>query len=375
MPRKAASLRTAAEGGVVDKRGRRIVNLALQGGGAHGAFAWGILDGLLEDDRLDFEAITATSAGSMNAVIVAQGLREGGPPRARELLDGFWGRIADIGSMYSPIRPFMWELPFGREWEVDGTFSYRIFEAMTRMFSPYQLNPRNFHPLRDLLEETVNFDLLRDDKGPKVFLSATNVNTGRVRVFRNEELTLDVVAASACLPFLFHAVEIDGQHYWDGGYLGNPALFPLNRHTVTPDLIIVHLNPLTRERLPRTPHEIFDRINEVSFNSSLLAELRHIAHIQRMLDLGWIKEEAHVKRMYIHAIRADDALSEYSIGSKLSPDRRFLLRLREQGRACAEAWLAENFDALGERSSVDLHTTFLDPHQRGWWDDLLDDRA
>ncbi|XZG69991.1 patatin-like phospholipase family protein [Chitinibacteraceae bacterium HSL-7] len=347
----------------------KTLSLALQGGGAHGAFAWGVLDRLLEDGRIQVEAITATSAGSMNGVVLAYGLATGGVDEARLKLADYWEAVAKLGERISPMRPMPWEVMLGSEWDIDRSWSFFLFDTLTRMMSPYQLNPNNYNPLRTLIEEKVDFDLLRAGNGPLMFISATNVRSGRVRVFRRDELTADVVLASACLPYLFQAVEIDGEYYWDGGFLANPALFPVQRSTQSPDLLILHLNPLERAELPERSHEIFDRVNEISFNASLLCELRTIGLAQKVLDNDWIKPEFRdrLKRTYIHAIRADDHLGRYGVGSKLSPSWTFMQALRDAGREAASVWLEEDFQHVGARSSVDMAAEYLDPHDRGWW--------
>jgi NTE family protein len=229
------------------------------------------------------------------------------------------------------------------------------------MFSPYQFNPFNINPLRDVLRECVDFDRLEQCRCSRLFISATNVRSGRVRVFTNREVTLDVVLASACLPFLFQAVEIDGAAYWDGGYMGNPALFPLFYHTDSRDILIVHINPIFVDDVPKTAIDISDRINQISFNSSLLKELRSIAFVTKLLEDGWLKDEyrSRLRHMLIHSLRADEALAGAGVASKFNCDWDFLTDLRDRGRAAAEAWLAENFIHIGKRGTVDLREEFL----------------
>ena len=336
------------------------INLALQGGGAHGAFAWGILDCLLEDERLEFEGISGTSAGSMNAVVLAYGLHKNGRVGAREALANFWRAISEVGERFSPLKTFPWEAQF-QQWNRDQSWSFQMFKAMTSALSPYQFNPFNFNPLRDILQEQIDFDDLKTCKRTKLFLSATNVQSGNVRIFNTNEITADAVLASACLPFLHHAVEIEGQSYWDGGYMGNPALFPLFYGTDTRDVLIVHINPITREGTPKAPHEIDDRVNEISFNSSLIKELRAVAFVQKMLDEGWLKDEYRdqMKYVLIHSLRADKVLADLSSASKLNTDWEFLTMLRDRGRVAAAEWLAAHFDDIGVRQTVDLRAEFL----------------
>ena len=336
------------------------VNLALQGGGAHGAFAWGVLDKLLEDGRLGIQAISATSAGSMNAVAMSYGVSIGGIDGARAKLEEFWREIARVGSMYSPVQTAPWEkwlAGFGIHPDYSPMFA--AFEAMTHTFSPYQLNPMNFNPLRDVLEKVVDFKRLNDCKiATRLFLSATNVRTGKIKVFENQDLSADVVLATACLPYIFQAVEVGGEHYWDGGFMGNPAIYPLIYHGASRDVVIVHINPIERPKLPVTASEIFDRINEISFNSSLMREMRAIAFVARLVEEGSVDAKRY-NRMLVHSIRDDAEMIMLGIATKFTPDWDFLQHLKTVGRACAEEWLKHNFDKVGKTSSIDVAATFL----------------
>ena len=244
---------------------KKTINLALQGGGAHGAFTWGVLDQLLEDGRLGIEGICATSAGTMNACALAYGLHTGGPEQARESLHNFWEATSRAGQIFSPIRRLPFD--FGQGWNMDNNLGFFLFDSATRLMSPYQFNPFDINPLRDVLASAVDFDALRSCTIAKLFISATHVPTGKVRVFENPELSLDVAMASACLPFLFKAVEVDGQPYWDGGYMGNPALYPLFYRVSCRDILIVHVNPMVRQEVPTTAPTIANRVNEITFNS------------------------------------------------------------------------------------------------------------
>ncbi len=340
--------------------GTRTINLALQGGGAHGAFAWGVLDYLLEDGRLRFDGVSGTSAGSMNAVVLAYGLHKGGGDGAREALANFWRAIAEAGALYSPLRPMPWESQ-AAHWNNDASLAFQFFKNLTNTFSPYQLNPTNFNPLRDILEAQVDFEELHHCQKTKLFLSATSVETGNVRVFNTHEITVDAVMASACLPFLYQSVMIDGEPYWDGGYMGNPSLFPLFYNTESRDVLIVHINPIIRRGTPTTQHEIEDRLNEVSFNSSLIKELRAVAFVQKLLDEGWLKDEYRdqMKYVLIHSLRADKSLSDLSASSKMCTDWGFLELLRDRGREAAREWLEQHFDDIGKRQTVDLRGDFL----------------
>jgi NTE family protein len=339
---------------------RKPVNLALQGGGAHGAFAWGVLDKLAEDARLSIDAISATSAGAMNGVVFACGMAAGGADGARAKLHEFWQAISTAGNLYGPVRSFPWE-----QWLQANGFGSELspafiaFQAMTHLFSPYQLNPFNFNPLRDVLVQTVDFELLRGSaRAPRLFLSATNVRTGKIKVFDNAQVTPDVVMASACLPTIFQAVEIDGEHYWDGGFMGNPAIFPLIYDGGSKDVIIVHINPIERNKLPTTASEIFDRMNEISFNSSLMREMRAVAFVTKLIDDSAL-DPVKYNRMLIHAISDDAAMNALGVATKLNPDWDFLCRLRDAGRSRASEWLARNLDRVGHTSTVDIDEIFL----------------
>ncbi|MGE0627568.1 MAG: patatin-like phospholipase family protein [Hyphomicrobiaceae bacterium] len=339
---------------------RKPVNLALQGGGAHGAFSWGVLDKLLEDDRLALDAVSATSAGAMNAVAMAYGISVGGREGARAKLDEFWREVSRSGALWSPIRSMPWDSWVGSSPFGTGTSAaYQWFSAMTNMVSPYQFNPLGINPLKEVLERVIDFQRLRDCRqATRLFISATNVRTGKIRVFENGEIGVEAVLASACLPMLFQAVEVDGEHFWDGGYMGNPAIFPLIYRGASTDVVIVHTNPIVRDGVPTTSGEILDRMNEISFNSSLMREMRAIAFVSRLLEAETLDRERYA-RMFIHAIRNDAAMARYGLESKLDLDWSFLQRLRELGRSTAAQWLEQHFDDVGTRGSVDLAATYL----------------
>jgi NTE family protein len=334
------------------------INLALQGGGAHGAFTWGVLDRLLEDERIDIEGISATSAGAMNATVFAYGIAEGGRNGARRALASFWRRVSHL-ARFSPLQPTLIDRLTGSKM-LDSSPTWLAFDFMTRVFSPYQLNPFNHHPLRHVLEQSVDFSkLCRNQCSLKLFLSATNVRTGKIKVFQNDDITgPDPVLASGCLPFLFQAVEIDGEHYWDGGYMGNPAIYPLIYHCDSRDVVIVHINPMERPDIPRTAPEIMNRINEISFNSSLMREMRAISFVTKLVDDGSVGMDK-ARRMLIHAISADDVMRTHSVASKLNADWDFLLDLRETGRSHAATWLERNFDRLNVESTIDIREKYL----------------
>lgn len=334
----------------------KTINLALQGGGAHGAFAWGVLDRLLEDERISFEGISACSAGAMNAGALAHGLAEGGREGAKTALADFWRRISR-SALLSPLQPS----PIDRitnNHSLETSPVFFMLDLMTRVLSPYQFNPTNYNPLRNILEQAVDFDRLSKDGAVQLFLSATNVCTGKVKIFRNEDITLDAVMASACLPYLFQAVEIDGEHYWDGGYMGNPALFPIIYNCESADIVVVHINPLNRCDEPKTAQEILNRINEISFNSSLMREMRAIAFVTDLIDDKQVKSNA-LKRILIHAIEAEDFMQTLSVSSKMNADWEFLTHLCDVGRDHADRWIEETFDRLNVESSIDIAERYL----------------
>ncbi len=339
------------------KRPPRTINLALQGGGAHGAFTWGVLDRLLDEPNLSFEGIVATSAGAMNAAVLAYGLTEGGRGGAQRALANFWRRISHA-TAFSPLQPSLLDRITGSK-SLEHSPAFLIFDMVTRLLSPYQFNPLNYNPLRQVLEQSIDLDAIRMSRCPvKLNICATNVRTGKVKVFSNDEISIDAVMASACLPFLFQAVEIDGEAYWDGGYMGNPAIFPLIYSCDTPDVLVVHINPLERTELPRTAAEILNRINEISFNSSLLREMRAIAFVTQLID-SKSGNGLDLKRIFVHGISDDETMRNLSVSSKLNAEWGALVDLRDRGRECAEEWLAANYEAIGKRSSVDISARYL----------------
>jgi NTE family protein len=325
------------------------VDLGLQGGGAHGAFTWGVLDRLLEESWLLFDGVSGTSAGAMNAVVMADGLAEGGPPQARVALEQFWKRVSDA-ALLSPLRRGPFEFLTGR-WTLDYSPVFAAFDIAARMFSPYDVNPLGANPLRQILADSVDFERLV--RAPiKIFVTATNVRTGRGRVFRNTEITPDVLLASACLPTLFQAVEIDGEPYWDGGYSGNPTMTPLIRECSSSDTILVQINPIERPGIPRSAREIQNRLNEVAFNAVLIKELRGAALLRKAADPG--SDEGRVwAKMRLHRI-ASDMMLELDYSSKLLAEWDFFLELRDEGRRAASAFLERCSADLGVRSTLDL---------------------
>ncbi|WP_428698750.1 patatin-like phospholipase family protein [Stappia sp.] len=331
------------------------INLALQGGGAHGAFTWGVLDWLLERELFTIEGVSGTSAGAMNAVVLAAGMHEGGEEGARAALHRFWKAVSDRAWL-SPIRRTPLDVIMG-QWSLDMSPSFLAFDIASRFASPYEFNPLNINPLREVVAETVDFDAVNACQAIRVFISATNVHSGKIKVFSGEEITLDAVMASACLPHLFQAVEIDGVPYWDGGYMGNPPLFPLFGNTGTPDTVLVQINPVERNETPRTAREILNRLNEITFNSTLLREMRAIEFVTRLIEDGKLDRKDYQK-VHIHRISAE-GLKPLQSSSKVNAEWRFLTHLRDIGRQAAEQWAGAHYDSVGTRSSVDLREEFM----------------
>lgn len=328
-----------------------LVDLALQGGGAHGAFAWGVLDRLSEEPWLRIEGISGTSAGAMNAAIFIDGHADAGPEGGRAALARFWRSVSDAASL-SPLRRAPLDVLLGR-WTLDGNPLFLALDLGARIFSPYDLDPTGFNPLRDILEKSIEFERLA--KAPiKLFVTATNVHTGQGRVFRNGDVTPDVLLASACLPFMFQAVEIDGEPYWDGGYAGNPTMTPLIQECDSVDTILVQINPIERTGTPRSAREIVNRVNEVSFNAPLLKELRMMAVLRQVANPGNC-EGARWAQMRMHRI-ATPAMTELGYSSKLNAEWDFLCFLRDEGRRVADVFLEHHTEDLGRRSSLDIDT-------------------
>ncbi|NNF76733.1 MAG: patatin-like phospholipase family protein, partial [Rhizobiales bacterium] len=309
----------------------------------------------LEDGRVEVEAISGTSAGAINSVVLVDGFMRGGRDGAREALHAFWEQIAKIGA-FSPIQRSPLDIWQGN-FSLDHNPAYLFFDMLTRMASPYDLNPANINPMRDLLDTQVDFDRVRCCTDMNIFISATNVHTGRVKVFTGDEISTDAVLASSCLPLLFQAVEIDGVPYWDGGYMGNPVLFPFFYHSRSDDILLVQINPMERAETPNTAREILNRLNEITFNASLNKELRAIEFVSRLIETENLDVERY-KRVRMHMIEADEELSKLSSSSKLNAEWAFLVHLRDIGRLAASDWLARNYEALGVRSTFDLTEHF-----------------
>jgi len=326
-----------------------LIDLALQGGGSHGAFTWGVLDRLLEEPWLEIAGISGTSAGAMNAAVLADGWTAGGARGARDALEKYWRNVSRAAA-FSPLQRSPLDRLLGR-WSLDTSPAYVFADLMSRMLSPYDLNPLGLNPLRKILVDNIDFERLA--RAPiKLFVTATRVRTGRGRIFRNAEITADVLLASACLPTMFRAIEIEGESYWDGGYAGNPTITPLVRETNAHDSIIVQINPIERRDEPRSAAEILDRLNEVSFNSPLAKELRMIALLRQVADPG-TGEGARWAQMKTHRIKSD-VLATFGASSKLNAEWAFISKLRDEGRLAAAAFLDTHSTDLGVRSSADL---------------------
>ena len=326
-----------------------LVDLALQGGGSHGAFTWGVLDRLLEEPWLGIDGISGTSAGAMNAAVLVDGFVKGGAAGARTSLESFWRRVSDA-ARFSPFRRGPLDVLLGR-WTLDSSPIYVGMDLLSRLVSPYDLNPMGNNPLRAILAETIDFERL--PRSPiKLFITATNVRTGRGHVFKNNAITPDVLLASACLPTMFQAIEIDGEPYWDGGYSGNPTITPLIRECTSQDTILVQINPIERKESPRSASEILNRLNEVSFNAVLLKELRMIALLRQVANPG-DSEGGQWAGMRIHRV-ASEMMTELGASSKLNAEWEFFSLLHDEGRRSAQVFLETHAMDLGSRSTLNV---------------------
>ena len=338
--------------------GRRKICLALQGGGAHGAFQWGVLDRLLEEDCLDIRAVTASSAGAMNGAALISGLAADGPPGARAALDKLWRETNQSGGKNPFGDSSIWSSALAPNWLKDSPM-WRASETLALSMSPYEFNPFNHNPLDRVLNASIDFEAVRASE-VKLFVAATAVRHARSRVFTTPEITDRVLLASSCLPHLFQAVEIEGEPYWDGGYLANPPLWPLFYEDTPDDILLITLNAFERADTPKGAGEIMDRLNEVVFNAPLVAELRAIAFVQELIEQGRLTEDAkgRYRHVLLHGIEADGWLGDLSLGSKFNTEWTFLNDLKTRGRAAADDWLEGCFDQVGVRSSVDLQERF-----------------
>lgn len=335
----------------------KLVNLALQGGGSHGSFTWGVLDRLLDDERIEFDSISAVSSGAMNACMLASGYINGGRQGAKESIATFWQAVADkYHDLFESNPATMWNKAVG----FDTPISLQTYFSFTEKLSPYQLNPFNLNPLKDILIDLVDFDQLRKESPFKLHIGATEVRTGKMRVFTNEELSVDVLLASACLPALHHAIEIDGESYWDGAFSGNPPLFPLIFNSEQPDILVVLLQPLLRESVPITVDEIRKRTHELSFTNTFLREMRAIALSKEEIKQEWLSSgnlDKRMRKLNIHMIE-DESFEQMDSTSRLYAGSDFIQDLYVRGEETADNWLEKNYDSIAKQSSVDLVKLF-----------------
>lgn len=331
---------------------KKKLDLALQGGGAHGAYTWGVIDRLLDDDRVEIDGICGTSAGAMNGVCAIYGLKKGGNNLAKHLLVKFWHKVSEAGKL-GMIQP-TWFDKMMSPGNMDFSPLYKLFSITTENFSPSQYNPLSLNPLEKILNEVVDFKELHRINPPKLFVCATNVKTCEARVFGNQEVTAKAVMASACLPYLYPAVEINGEYFWDGGYMGNPPLQPLIDHTLnTDDILLVQVNPKNINNVPSNIDEIKDRVNEISFNSSLMLEIEMQLFKQKLVEQG-ITLNGELKPVRLHNISADVNLKDLNLSSKLNTSWDFLIYLKNLGYKACDEWLGANFDLIGKASTFSL---------------------
>lgn len=336
---------------------KKKIAVALQGGGAHGALTWGVLDRLLEVEELEAESLSGTSAGAINTVVCAYGLHTGGPKKAKELLDKLWYKVALHGSMF--FKPSVFDQFFSGG-DIYNSPGYIFFNTISQYVSPYHFNLLNYNPLRDILNSLVDFEELHRYNKKKLFICATNVKTNRAKIFTNKEITVDAVLASSCLPFLFQAVKIGDDYYWDGGYMGNPPLFPMINNTQTQDIVLIKINSINIHNLPTNARDIADRVNEISFNSSLINEMRFIHYRNELIRNGIIKADGNANReIFIHVISGYNVLSPLGYSSKMNTSLEFLQKLKEKGRQVADEWLEKNYHKLGAKSTFDVEEHFF----------------
>lgn len=342
--------------GMVSVTEGKPVNLALQGGGSHGAFTWGVLEYLLNEPRIHIEAISGTSAGAMNAAVLAHGYIEGGRQGAQKALEHFWREVSSKGA-FSPFH----QTPVDRVlagWNLNLSPTYNFMELLSRVLSPYQMNPLGLNPLKDVLESVIDFEALQACAVIKIFVTATSVKTGKPRVFSCEEITADALLASACIPFMFKAVEVEGEHYWDGGYVANPALWPFYHACKSDDVVVVQINPVERSEVPSTAGEIINRLNEVTFNSSLISQMRALHFVGKLMEEQKL-DSSQYKKVLVHIIEAQAEMEDLNASSKLNVDWEFFQHLREIGHQVTEDWLKKHYKSIGNRSSVDIEDVFF----------------
>jgi NTE family protein len=328
------------------------IDLALQGGGSHGAYSWGVIDRLLDDDRIEIDGVCGTSAGAMNGVCTVYGLSKGGRNLAKHTLVKFWHKISEAGKL-SLLQP-TWLDKFLSPGNMDYSPLYKFFSATAENLSPQQFNPLGYNPLETILTSLIDFDELQKISPPRLFVCATNVKTCEAKIFGPKEITAKAILASACLPYLFNAVEIDGEHYWDGGYMGNPPLSPLTQNTEgTDDILLVQVNPFKINTVPSNVEEIKDRVNEISFNSSLVLEIKHLEFINTLVDKG-IDLDGALKKINLHCLSSDNALADLNLSSKLNTNWDFLMHLKNKGYEACNNWLEKNYNNIGKKSTLTL---------------------
>lgn len=335
---------------------QKRINIALQGGGSHGAYTWGVLDSLLQDDRIHIEGVSGTSAGGMNATAMIQGLIQNGRQGARDSLAAFWHRIADEGrKSWIQLNPLD---KMAKNFSVSKNPMYQMLKLMNSFYSPYQLNPRNEHPMRKVVEDLFDFDLLRKASDPKLFLCATHIATGKLKIFSNKDMSTETVLASACVPTLFQAVEVEGEFYWDGGFIGNPAIYPLIYNCEAPDILVIQIRRVHDDKVPTTVQEIQNRLGEITQNACLTREMRAIAFITQLIDTGVIPKDK-LKKLNMHLIRDDEFFGSLERESGFSADPDFLKYLFDEGQKAGKKWLKENGDAIGVRTTANIEKDYL----------------
>ena len=335
---------------------KQRINIALQGGGSHGAYTWGVLDALLQDDRIHVEGVSGTSAGGMNATAMIQGLIQNGRQGARDSLAAFWNRVGEEGlKSWIQLNPID---KMAKNFSVSKNPMFQMLKMMNSFYSPYQLNPRNEHPMRKVVEDVFDFNLLRKATDPKLFLCATHIATGKLKIFSNKEMSPEAVLASACVPTLFQAVEVDGEFYWDGGFIGNPAIYPLIYNCEAPDILVIQIRRVHDDKVPTTVQEIQNRLGEITQNACLTREMRAIAFITQLIDTGVIPKDK-LKKLNMHLIRDDNFFGNLERESGFSADPDFLKYLFNAGQKAGQKWLKENGDAIGVRTTANIEKDYL----------------
>lgn len=338
------------------KDGKKRISIAMQGGGSHGAFTWGVLDRLLEEKDLVVEGVSGTSAGGMNAVATALGIQNGGNQGGRELLTEFWKNMSDSGKS-SMFKPGVMDI-LSNKYTLHNSPGFLFFDFISKVMSPYQLNPFGSNPLKDIIEQVFDLEKLHNFDLVKVFLAATHVYTGKIKIFSNEDLSVETLLATACLPTVYSAVMVKGEYYWDGGFIGNPAIYPLIYNCNTSDIMIIKLNPTHRRRLPITASEIGDRLNEITNNTSIVREMRSVHFITKLIDTGVI-DPTKMKRLHMHLIEDEAAFQDLGWSSKLNTEMDFLTYLFDAGRKAADKWIEKNYDDIGKKTTFDLEDEFV----------------